>query len=328
MALMITLMTLSVLVVIVAHVMGSATVARNRVYARVHEAKCRRALDSVPGLAARILTEEGTDVQVDTLGDEWARPKYFEIGDVRVEIRIEDCARRYDLKGLLEEEPERLESNIEAFVVLATGCGLDESTARNLASAISQEAEARRLEDLTQTTDAEGETATTEETVPIWLEDFLSLPQLTITDRRAIRAAYALREDPETFETITVRFLDQITMWRSAQLNVNTAGYELLRYGLPNLADRPEIVDDLIAQREEEPFQNSSQIGGILGLDQDAARQLVTQVRLNSMRFRVTATATLVRGKASFPVRPAEMVLILERKGGNTFTTLWRHSSV
>lgn len=327
-ALLLTLLVLTVMSILVSQMVTSVAVSRNKVFSRLRERKCRRALDSALGLAMRMLTEQGADLAVDTLGDDWCRPKYFEIGDVRVEIRIEDCARYYDLKPLLEEEPEALEDNREQFVTFATASGVPNDVASRLAEAIIQEAEVRRAEDMViAETTPELVAPTDRYAVPIWLEDFLSLPQLTDEDRRAIRFAATLLEDPETFAQFTVKFLDLVTIWRKEQLNINTAGAEVLRYSLPGLADNPDAVEQILSEREEEPFQNVSQIAAIAGIPQDQASQISRLARINSARFRVTATAKLMNEKPTFPMIEPKMVMILERSG-MTFKTLWRHTNV
>jgi type II secretory pathway component PulK len=325
-------MALMVVGIIVAQVAARVNVEYMRLDARVRERQCSRALDSAVGLAVRSLTEDVADLRVDHLGDEWTRAKVFIVGDVRVEISIEDCARRYDLQGLLEEDTTLLDANREQFVAFAVHCGVEETAARNLAEAIIAEAEIRRLEDEvdTETADttegAEGEDAATDEqgVVPVWLEDFLSLSQLTDEDRQAIRAAAFLREDPETFEQTTVPFMDLVTIWRYDRINVNTAPREVLLYGLPGMSERETEIDDLIAQRKEEPFLNTAQIQSLTGLDQDQARQVVRYCRLNSRRFRVTARATLLTASRGAVVRPATMTIILDRSGSNVFEVLWR----
>jgi len=333
---MLALLTITVLAILVGQMTTATSVSSARLRGRMIERRCRRALDSVPGMAVRMLTERTEDLRIDTLGDDWAKPMFFDVGDIRVEIRIEDCQRRYDLTGLLEEEHEAIETEKAAFTNFAVECGVSLDVAAHLAETIALEAEARRLEDMTTTTTPEAETdadddapgaATTESAVPIWLEDFLSLPQLTETDRRDILLARVTREDPETFETYGVRFLDQITIWRTGNPNVNTATREVLLHELLNLSDPERVVDEILEKRAEEPFTSKAQISNLETLTRDEGRQVARYVQLRSNRFRVTATATPLDGKTPAGMRQATMVLILQRQG-TTFTTLWRTVNV
>jgi type II secretory pathway component PulK len=334
-------MVVVVLGVVVAQMRTRTTVADLRIQVRLRERQLRRALDSVPGLASRMLWEDSADLRVDALDDEWARPKAFDIGDVRVEITIQDDARKFDLKGLLEEEPEKLEDNKRRFIDFAVSCGVANDVAALLADAIAQEAEARRLEDAVEleepTAPAEGDgqaqepppaaQPATAAMVPLWLEDFLALPQLSDDDRAAIRRAFIIREDPLTLEQSTVRFLDQITIWRHKKANINTAGRQVLLAELPEMARLPELVDAILVQRAEEHFNNTAQIRNVVELTKEEARDVARSVQLNSRRFRVTATARLRQGKAPPGLRPGRMVLVLERRG-QAFTTLWRRTNI
>lgn len=357
-ALLLTLMTLMVVALIVAQVAARVSIESQRVEVRVRERQCRRALDSTVGIAVRLLTESLEGLRVDHLGEEWTRAKTFQIGDARLDISIIDCERLYDLKGLLEEEAEALDANKEQFAAFAAHCGLEEAVARRLADSIAAEAEVRRQEDATWaeatgdetateasptttgttgatgtagtpgTTAATAGTTTTEESRPIWLEEYLSLPQLSDEDRKAIVAASFVRQDAETGAETSVRLADLLTIWRYDKVNVNTASREVLMYSLPNMAEQEDAIDDLIAQRDEEPLLNTSQIKSLTNLDNDQANQVVTQCRLTSRRFRVTATADLVTKKGLPQVRQGRMTLILERTGNNEFKILWRSTNL
>ena len=353
-ALLLTLLTLMVIAIIVAQVAARVSIENQRIEVRVRERQCRRALDSTVGIAVRLLTESIEDLRVDHLGDEWTRAKTFQIGDAKLDISIIDCERLYDMKGLLEEETETLDANKDQFVAFAAYCGLDEVVARRLADAIAAEAEVRRQEDATWaeatadttttgagrttsgtgtgttgTTGATGTTTTTtEQPVPIWLEDYLSLPQLTDEDRKALLAASFIRPDPETLQETKVRFADLLTIWRYDKVNVNTASREVLLYSLPNMTDQEKAIDDLVAQRREEPLKNTAQIKSLTSLDKDQANQVVQKCRLNSRRFRVTATADLTTKKGLPQVRQGRMIVILERTGNNVFKILWRSTNL
>jgi len=334
---MLALLTITVLAILVGQMTTATSVSSLRLRGRMIERRCRRALDSVPGMAVRMLTERTEDLRVDTLGDDWAKPMFFDVGDIRIEIRIEDCQRQYDLTGLLEEDPETLDAEKMQFVNFAEECGVSLDVATHLADTIALEAETRRLEDMTTTTTPAAETdaaegtapppVTTESAVPIWLEDFLALPQLSDDDRRDILTARVTREDLETFETSDVRFLDQITIWRTGNPNVNTATREVLLHELLNLGDPERVVDEILDKRAEEPFTSTAQISNLETLTRDEGRQVARYVQLRSNRFRVTATATPLDGKTPAGMRKATMVLILQRQG-TTFTTLWRTVNV
>jgi len=329
-ALLLTLLTLTVLSIVVSQMTTSTSVAALRLRARLAERRCRRALDSVPGIAARMLTERTENLRVDTLDDDWAKPKFFDIGGVRVEITIEDCQRHYDLNGLLAEDLEELETNKRQFVDFAVECGVSYEVATRLADTIALEAEARRLEDTTTQTvtdDPEEPSSTTTTSVPIWLEDFLSLPQLTDQDRQDVRLARVTREDPETFATYDVPFLRQITIWRTGHPNVNTASREVLLHELLNLENPERVVDEILEKREEEPFSTTAEIRSLEELSSDEARQIIRYVQLRSAEFRVTATATLLDQRTALPMRKPTMVLILKRNQAE-FTTLWRSINV
>jgi type II secretory pathway component PulK len=331
-ALLLTMMVLTVLMVVVAHVTARVGVALARSGAHVLERQCRRALESTVGFAVRGLTEDVEDLRTDHFGDQWCRPKIYMVGDVQVEIRIEDCARRYDLKPLLEENAERLEENKEQFIAFASYCGLDELVARQLANTIAEEAEIRRLEDEVkqeaepaEDEDAEAAALINEAgTVPNWLEDYLSLPQLSEEDRHAILAAQVMHMDPVTLEEVTVRLVDLLTIWRYDKLNINTAGREVLLFGIPGMSEREDDVDALLLQRREEPFLSLAAVQGQVSLDRDQVIQITKACGLASKRFRVTATATFLNRKLPPGMRPGRMTLIIERTGNNTFKTLWR----
>ncbi len=328
---------MAVLTILLAQMQTTTSVAYERLSRRIKERTCRRALDSVPGLASRILTEGAAGQRFDSLDEEWAKPKYFNIGDVRVEILITDCARRYDLKPLLEENPDKLERNKADFVAFADACGLDPFVGERLADAIAQEAEARRLEDTTlveeeaeegQGEDQEEQTVRSEEMVPLWLDDVLSLPGLAREDREAIRLAGAGYEDPVTLEWKVVRFLDEITMWRKDQVNINTAGPEVLRYTVPGLQEQELVVDEILRYRAEGAFKNVSQLGNVVGVSEDLANELARSVRLNSTRFRVTATARIQGSETGGLRRRPVMELIMERRPNGRCRVLWRHTNL
>lgn len=333
-ALLLTLMVLAVLMVVVAHVTARVGVALARSNAYILQRQSRRALDSTVALAVRELTEDIEGLRIDHLGDPWCRPQVYMIGDVQIQIRIEDCARRYDLKPLLAEDTEQLEKNKEQFIAFASYCGLDELVARRLADAIAEEAETRRLEDEVrqeaEAPPAEGdETAVVPPTseagaVPNWLEDYLSLPQLTDEDRHAILAAQVMHVDPATFEEVTVRLVDLLTIWRYDKLNINTAGREVLLFGIPGMSEREEDVDALLLQRRDEPFLSLAAVQSQVSLNRDQVIQITKTCGLVSKRFRVTATATFPGRKLPPGMRPGRMTLIIERTGNNKFKTLWR----
>ena len=343
-ALLMTLVTSVALGLIVSQMQTTTAVEREQVIRHLKERACRRALDSLPGLARQMLTEAAADFRVDSLDEDWAQQKYFDIGDVRVEVTIEDCARRYDLRSLLVEDSARLETNKASFIAFAVACGVDQALAGRLADAIMQEAAARRVEDQAyieqlassdqqqqqqqQQQQPQPTRPKTEDLIPVWLEDFVSLPDLSESDRRAIKNAQTVRDDALTGEKVTVRFMDQLTMWRNGRPNVNTASREVLLYDVAALKDRPDVVDEILRMRAENPFSSVAQLGTVVGLSRDEARQVSTSVRVNSTRFRVTAVATLRDAKAAGRLRPATMTLIIERRTRVKFNVLWRQCNV
>ena len=343
------------LTLIVAQIQLSTRIEYKQAKAHIRVRQLQRALDATPGLAMRMLEEKTADMAADTLQDEWARDKFFDIQlddkrTIRLTIHIDDCAGKYDLKLLLEENPDKLSRNIEDFVDFAAACGLDRGVAGRLARAIADEADLHRSEDavfIDQEEDQpEGqqqgnrrnkqEQAQQEkELVPLWLDDYLRLPALTDDDRYAIEAAASQRDDPLDPEAppIRVRFMEQVTMWRKAQPNINTAGREVLLHDVPHLRDKEKAVDEILERREEEPFTNVSQLGNIAALTSSEARSLRKEIRLNSDRFRVTATATEYRldefGQMSEPTgreRTARMIMVVERRSKGQLLTLWRRT--
>ena len=109
-------------------------------------------------------------------------------------------------------------------------------------------------------------------------------------------------------------------------------GPSVLR-NVPNLRDKEEAVDEIIERREEEPFTNVSQLGNIVALTSSEARSLRRELRLNSDRFRVTATATEFRmdafGQMPEPTgreRTARMIMVIERRNRGQLFTLWRRT--
>jgi len=355
MALLVTIVTLMALTLIVAQTQLSTKIEYKQAKDHIRVRQLQRALDGAPGLAMRMLEEKVLDRAADSLHDEWARDKFFDVQlddnrTIRLAIHIDDCAGKYNLKLLLEENPDTLSRNIEDFVAFAYACGLDELAANHLARAIADEADLHRTEDTVFTdqeedqqegqaqgdqAEDEDQTQQKQELVPLWLDDFLGLPALTDDDRYLIEQATIQREDlldPEA-PLITVRFVEQVTMWRQGPPNINTASREVLLHDVPHLRDKEEAVDEILERREEEPFQNVSQLGNISALTRPESRNLRSEVRLNSVRFRVTATATENRvdefGEIAEPTgrqRTARTIMIIERRGGGQPFTLWRRT--
>ncbi|MBN2584550.1 MAG: general secretion pathway protein GspK [Planctomycetes bacterium] len=356
-ALLVTVVTIMAVTLIVSQIQLTTALEQKQIRDYIRVRQLQRVLDSAPGLAMRMLEEGGAGLAQDTLQDEWAADKYFDINIddkrmIRLTVHIEDCARQYSLKPLLEEDPGMLEQNVQNFVEFARACGLDAGVADRLARAITEEADVRRSEDAVflELTEEEqqaeeeaqegagnqpAESKTTQELVPLWLDDFKNVPGLEDEDRYAIERAYIERENPvdPTGPMVVVRFVDQVTMWRNKQPNINTAGREVLLYEVEQLKDHPEAVDEILIQRDEEPFMNVSQLGNIESLTQEEAKQLQAEVRLNSDRFRVTATATEYRIdefgtviEAGGARRKARSITILERRQGGSLYTLWRHN--
>lgn len=342
-ALLLSLLTLTALALIVMQMTSDAKISERRLRSRLQERRYRRALDAVSGIATRMLTETAEDLRIDHLGEEWALPKFFDVGDIRVTISIQDCASRFDLRVLLEEEVEQLEANRLNFINFAEECGVPYQIATRLAQVIIDEAEARRLEDqIEQPAAATSARAASsaganqqaqagqqeQEAVPLWLEEMLSLPQLSLDERREIIMASVSHTDLETFAEVPVPFLSQVTIWRDGDANINTASREVLMYSVPNIANRASMADAILTFREEEPFTNTAQIRNLPDLSKDEAQLLSQNMRLKSKRFRVTAVATPIVATRGLRTREARMVLILERTGNNAFTTVWKKVTV
>ena len=137
---------------IVAQIQLSTGIEYKQIRDHIRVRQLQRALDGAPGLAMRMLEEETADMTMDSLQDEWARDKFFDVQldderTIRLTIHIEDCAGKYDLKPLLEENADTLSRNIENFVAFAAACGLDQVVADRLARAIADEADLHRTED-------------------------------------------------------------------------------------------------------------------------------------------------------------------------------------
>jgi len=340
---------------IVAQIQLSTCIEYKQAKAYIRVRQLQRALDGAPGLAMRMLEEKTSDMAADTMQDEWARDKFFDIQmddkrTIRLTIHIDDCAGKYDLKLLLEENPDKLSTNIEDFVDFAAACGLDRAVAGRLAQAIADEADLHRSEDAVfidqeedqpqdqQPGNQPNNQATAQqkkELVPLWLDDYLHLPALTDDDRYAIETAASEHNDPLDPEAppIRVRFMQQVTMWRKAQSNINTASREVLLHDVPHLRDKEDAVDEIIERRQEEPFTNVSQLGNIDALTRSEARNLRKEIRLNSERFRITATATEYHmdefGQMAGPTgreRTAKMIMVIERRNKGRFFTLWRRT--
>lgn len=349
---MVTLVTLMALTLIVSQILTMTAVEYKEIITHIRVRQLQRALDGAPGLAMRMLEEKMADMAMDSLQDEWAWDKFFDVQlddqrTIRLTIHIEDCAGKYDLKPLLEENPDTLSRNIENFVAFAAACGLDEVVADHLARAIADEADLHRTEDTVFLDQEEDEKEGPEQEneqdkaqeqqvlVPLWLDDFLSLPALSDDDRYLIEQATIQREDPLDPEAplVRVRFMEQVTMWRKGLPNINTAGREVLLHDVEHLRDKEEAVDEILERRDEEPFKNVSQLGNIGALTRQEARSLRNELRLNSERFRVTATAAehLLNEFGEMPEptgreRTARMIMIIERRSGGQLFTLWRRT--
>ncbi len=339
---MVTLVTLMALTLIVSQILTMTAVEYKEIVTHIRVRQLQRALDGAPGLAMRMLEEKVADMAMDSLQDEWAWDKFFDIQldperTIRLTIHIEDCAGKYDLKPLLEENFDTLSRNIENFVAFADACGLDQVVADRLARAIADEADLHRTEDTVFIDQEEDEQEGPEQQVlvPLWLDDFLSLPALSDDDRYLIERATIQREDPLDPEAplVRVRFMEQVTMWRQGMPNINTAGREVLLHDVEHLRDKEEAVDEILQRRDEEPFKNVSQLGNVSALTRQEAQSLRREVRLNSERFRVTATATEHRlnefGEMPEPTgheRTARMIMIIERRSRGQLFTLWRRT--
>jgi len=359
-ALLITVVTIMAITLIVSQLQLNTAVEYKQIRDYIRVRQLKRALDAAPGLAMRMLEEPIAGTAQDTLQDEWAADKYFDIPlddkrMVRLTVHIEDCSRFYSLKPLLQEDPALLEEGIQRFIEFAQACGLDGGIADRLARAVAEEAAVRRTEDAVflELTEEEQEaeqeaqqnagnpqqgqqTQQNQELVPLWLDSFTNVPGLSDEDRYAIERAYIERDDPldPAGPKVIVRFIDQVTLWRSNLPNINTAGREVLLHDVETLRDRPDTVDEILVLRDEEPFMNVSQLGNVESLTREEARQLQAEVRLNSTRFRITATAAEHRlddsGSVadSGPIRTVRSTIIVERRQGGALYTLWRRNEL
>jgi hypothetical protein len=359
-ALLITVVTIMAITLIVSQLQLNTTLEYKQIRDYIRVRQLKRALDAAPGLAMRMLEEPMAATAQDTLQDEWAADKYFDIPldnkhIIRLTVHIEDCSRFYSLQPLLQEDSALLEKSIQRFIEFAQACGLDGGVADRLARAIAEEAAVRRTEDAVFLDLTEEEqkaeqqaqqnagnpqqsrqTQQNQELVPLWLDDFTHVPGLSDEDRYAIERAYIERDNPldPTGPKVIVRFIDQVTMWRSNLPNINTAGREVLLHDVETLRGRPDTVDEILVLRNEEPFMNVSQLGNIESLTREEARQLQAEVRLNSTRFRIIATAAEHRlndsGSVddSGPIRTVRSTIIVERRQGGALYTLWRRNEL
>lgn len=338
--LLLTLLVWASLTIVVAQMDTSSFVALEQAFANTQQRQCRRALDSVPGIVSRMLTETGADRSFDSLEDHWALPKVFtfDIGQddqLTLTVSISDISARYDLKGLLDENPDRARAAAEDFIEFAEAGGLDSFSAAEIANSILNEAIHRRAEDQAVMDEIQAEGGTAQQPLPLWLDDFLDLPTVSDETRRAFRAAYTDIVDPATGETIRVRLADQITSWRVGPPNVNTAGLLVLANSGSELRDIAEMIYE---KRAEEPFRTIAQVqllaapltadnnpaGGGPGGGSDGEAAPGNEEAISSTIATVASTRFEVRAEAVYQKQAARLRLIVERNAQGAITILWR----
>ncbi len=327
-ALLLSLLVWATLTIVVAQMDVTSMLALEQSYQEAYRTQCHRALDSVPGIASRMLSETGVDLQFDSLQDHWSLPKVFvfrfgeEEEDVlKLTVTIRDVAGKYDLKGLLDESPERSEASGIEFIGFASSLGLDSLAAEEIVTSIRNEAIIRRAEDEAVMDEFAVDGRTAQQPLPLWLDDFLNLPGISPETRQAFQLAFVEREDPASGETVRVRLADQLTSWRQGGPNVNTAELEVLEHSASFLRSRAE---EIVRQRAEEPFRNLSQIQAVASAEEaeEQASPLETaDATVMSNRFEVSAMA-------EYRDYVSRLRMIVERDAQGSITILWRRSEL
>ena len=328
-ALLLTLLVWATLTIVVAQMDVTSIVAMEQSVVGSHLRQCRRALDSVPGIAARMLTETGTDRAFDSLEDHWSLPKVFNFAfgendedNLTLTVSMTDVAARYDMKGMLDENLERAKSSAQDFIEFAAAFGLDSFAAEEIANSILNEAIQRRAEDQAVMDEIKAEGGTAMQPLPLWLDDFLNLPTVSDETRQAFRLAYAEQVDPASGQTVQYRLADELTSWRVGPPNVNTASLLVLMNSgsrLRNLAER------IVEKRADEPYRNIAQLS-IFAAQQQSQDQTEAEAPLTGADATVLSNRFVVKAEAKYRDQTARLRMIVERNAQGAVTILWRRS--
>jgi len=315
-AFLLVIMVVALMTVIVFAFARSSSVSMLVASNNMDELKARTAIAGAVQYAAVLLKVDRMQSECDSLDEEWAQDQEFELGDVRITARIVDEASRFNMNRLLANRGEPAPAMVDLWENAAFAAGLPGDTIDRMLELLEKRAETP-LEQLAEQ-DAEqpgdsGQPLVDDEILPG--DDAVSTTtyaplKVPIQPRDLELLLFGEVSSEDSPEKL---FSRQFTTVSRGWVNLNTASEALLDYIFTG--DEPTIVDSIITEREDAPFETEEDLARIPGLAGTGKARMFT--------VRSTVFAVNVEARIGHTIKRA--VCILKRfKSGQCIPVYYR----